>query len=101
MAGVDKGRILDWKNGSGLDEHYRKWMKKVEVSFKGPLATANNAVKCNYIIYWSGEEGMDFVDKCETSGKLPVAKRHMQHQCKSKLTDVLVDIYTFFNILTQ
>ena len=53
LAGIDKG----------LMEHYRKWRKKVEVLFKGPLNTANDAVKCNYIIYWSSEIGMELVDK--------------------------------------
>ena len=68
MAGIDKGPILDWTNDNGLDECCRKWKKRVEVLFKCPLNTAGNAVKCNYIIYWSGDEGMDLVDKWETEG---------------------------------
>ena len=47
----------------------------MKVLFKGPLATANNAVKCNYIIYWSGEEGMDLVEKWESEGKLDAGNR--------------------------
>ena len=50
---------MDWTNDNGLDEHYRKWKKKVEVLFKGPLNTAGDAVKCNYVIYLSGDHGMD------------------------------------------
>ena len=34
-----------------------------EVLFKGPLSEATEAVKCNYMIYWSGDHGMDLVDK--------------------------------------
>ena len=63
MAGIDRGPVLDWTDDNGLMEHYRKWKKEVEVLFKGPLNTANDQVKCNYIIYWSGEIGMESVAK--------------------------------------
>ena len=42
----------------------------MEVLFKGPLNTANDAVKCNYINYWSSELGMELVDKWEIEGKI-------------------------------
>ena len=45
---------MDWTNDSGLDEHYRKWKKQLEVLLKGPLSELTDAVKCNYVIYWSG-----------------------------------------------
>ena len=51
-------------------ECFRKWKKKVEILFKGPLTNANNPVKCNYIIYWPGEIGMELVDKWEIQGKI-------------------------------
>ena len=70
LVGIDKGHVMDWTNDSGLDECYRKWKKRVEVLFKGPLSTANDGVKCNYIIYWSGDYGMDLVDKWETENKI-------------------------------
>ena len=44
--------------------------EKVEILFRGPLTNANDAVKCNYIIYWSGETGMELVDKWETEEKI-------------------------------
>ena len=50
LAGIDKGPILDWTNDNGLMECYQKWRKKVEVLFKDPLNTANDQVKCNYVI---------------------------------------------------
>ena len=53
LAGIDKGPIWDWTDDNGLIERYRKWRKKVEVLCKGPLNMASDAVKCNYIIYWS------------------------------------------------
>ena len=41
----------------------------MEVLFKGPLSGVTDAVKCNYVIYWSGDHGMDLVDKWTTEGK--------------------------------
>ena len=38
----------------------------MEVLFKGPLNNANDPVKCNYIIYWSRDIGMELVE----NGKL-------------------------------
>ena len=38
----------------------------MEVLFQGPLNGVKEAVKCNYVIYWSGDHGMDLVDKCTT-----------------------------------
>ena len=61
---------MDWTNDNGLDEHYRKWKKHIEVLFKGPLSTAAEAVKCNYVIYWSGDHGMDLIDKWTAEGKI-------------------------------
>ena len=70
LVSIDKGPVRDRTNDSGLDEHYRKWKKRVEVLFIGPLNTANDGVKCNHIIYWSGDHEMDLVDKWETENKI-------------------------------
>ena len=48
----------------------------MEILFRGPLNTANDAVKCNYIIYWSGKPGMDLVDKWEIEGKITDASQN-------------------------
>ena len=63
LVGIDKGPVMDWTNDLALDERYRKWKKWLEVLFKGPLSELTDAVKCNYVIYWSGDCGMDLVDK--------------------------------------
>ena len=70
LVGIDKGPIMDWTNVSRLDEHYRKWKKWVEVLFLGPLSGVNEGVKCNYVIYWSGDHGMDLIDKWTTEGSI-------------------------------
>ena len=78
LAGIDKGPVLDWTDDNGLLEWFRKWKKNVEIPFRGPLATANDTVKCNYIIYWSGKTGMELVDKWETKDKIndAISQRH-------------------------
>ena len=76
----DQGPVLDWTDDNGLLERFRKWKKKVEILFQGPLATANDVVKCNYIIYWSGETGMELVDKWETKDKINDAQIAMTLQ---------------------
>ena len=42
----------------------------MEILFKGPLSEATETVKCNYVIYWSGDHGIDLVDKWNTEGKI-------------------------------
>ena len=39
-------------------------------SVQSPLNNANDQVKCNYIIYWSGGIGMELIDKWEIQGKI-------------------------------
>ena len=42
----------------------------MEVLFKGPVNAVAEGVKCNYMIYWSGDHGMDLVDKWTTEAKI-------------------------------
>ena len=42
----------------------------MEILFKGPLNGVAEEVKCNYVIYWRGDHGMDLVDKWTTEGKI-------------------------------
>ena len=42
----------------------------MEVLFKGPLNGVTEAVKCNYVIYWSSDHGLDLVDKWTTENKI-------------------------------
>ena len=70
LTGIDKDPILDWTDDNGLMEHYRIWKKKMEVLFWNPLNMANYAAKCNYIIYWSRETGMELVEMWEIEGKI-------------------------------
>ena len=50
----------------------------MEVLFsKGPLNGVNDAVKCNYIIYWSGDHGMDLVYKWTNENKITDANKEI------------------------
>ena len=42
----------------------------MEVLFKGPLNVVLEGIKCNYVVYWSGDHRMDLVDKWTTEGKI-------------------------------
>ena len=55
-------------------ESGRKW---VEVLFKGPLNVVLEGIKCNYVVYWSGDHGMDLVDKWTTEGKIHDGNKDM------------------------
>ena len=90
LVGIDKGPVMDWTNDIGLGERYRKWKKRVEVLFKGPLNTVAEGVKCNYIIYWSGDHGMELVDKWTTEGKINNGNKDAQ----DTFGHVLRDTYT-------
>ena len=42
----------------------------MELLYRGPLNGVAEAVKSNYVIYWSGDHGMDLIDKWTTEGKI-------------------------------
>ena len=42
----------------------------MEVLFLGLLNGVSETVKCNYVIYWSGDHGMDLVDKWTAEDKV-------------------------------
>ena len=42
----------------------------MEVLFLGPLSEATDTIKYNYMVYRSGDHGMDLVDKWTTEGKI-------------------------------
>ena len=51
----------------------------MEVLFKGPLNAVAEGVKCNYIIYWSGDHRMDLVDKWTAEGKITTGNKEQQN----------------------
>ena len=76
LVGIDNGPVVDWTDDKCLMECFRKWKKKLEILFKGSLTNANDPVKCNYIIYWSGEIGIELVGKWEIKGKIVDGNRN-------------------------
>ena len=55
IDGIDKGPVLDLTDDNSLMEYFRKWKKKVEIVFWGPLSATNDGGKCNFIIYCQGK----------------------------------------------
>ena len=51
----------------------------MEVLFKGPLNGVADGVKCNYIIYWSGDHGMELDDKWTAEGKINDGNKEQQN----------------------
>ena len=51
----------------------------MEVLFKGPLNGVTEAVKCHYVMYWSGDHGMDLVDKWTAEGKINDGNRDIKY----------------------
>ena len=51
----------------------------MEVLFKGPLNAVLEGIKCNYVVYWSGDHGMDLVDKWTTEVKSMMETRTGRH----------------------
>ena len=49
----------------------------MEVLFRGPLNGVAEGVKCNYMIYWSGDHEMDLVDKWTTEAKINDGNKNM------------------------
>ena len=76
LVGINKGAVIDWTNHSGLGECFRKWKKQLEILFKGPLSELTDPVKYNYVIYWSGDQGMDLVDKWTTERSINDANKN-------------------------
>ena len=61
----------------------------MEVLFKGPLNEATEAVKCNYVIYWSGNHGMDLVDKWITEAKINDGNKEMLNTYWTKFEEYI------------
>ena len=51
----------------------------MEVLFKGPLNAVAEGVKCNYIIYWNGDHGMELVAKWTSEGKINDGNKEQQN----------------------
>ena len=56
---------------------------------KGPLNGVAEAVKCNYVIYWSGYHGMDLVDKWTTEGKINDGNKEMLNTYWTKFEEYI------------
>ena len=51
--------------------------------------SATEAVKCNYMIYWSGDHVMDLVDKWTTEGKINDGNKEMLNTYWTKFEEYI------------
>ena len=61
----------------------------MEVLFQGLLNGVNESVKCNYVIYWSGDHGMDLVDKWTTEGKITDGNKNTLKTYRDKFEEYI------------
>ena len=47
---------MDWES-KDLNSSFKRFKEHAEFMFKGPLATKDEAVKCNYLMLWVGDKG--------------------------------------------
>lgn len=56
---IAKGPTMDWSAGEGLYNRFKIWKQQCELLFSGPLLKLDETIQCKYLLYWSGERGLD------------------------------------------
>ena len=59
--GMLKGPTMDWSAKEGLYSRYKLWKQQCEILFTGPLIKVEEKIQCKYLLYWSGERGLELV----------------------------------------
>jgi hypothetical protein len=50
---------MDWSTDKGLYGRFKIWKQQCELLFSGPLVKLEEPIRCKYLLYWSGERGLD------------------------------------------
>ena len=67
---MEIGPKLDCTCDGAIFECYQSWRKRCEFVFESALLDAPEQVKCSYLKFWLGEEGVSLIKKWETTNKL-------------------------------
>ena len=59
LSSFMKGPEMDWTSNDGLYTRYKLWKQRCELLFKGPLIKIEEKVLCSYLLFWSGERGLE------------------------------------------
>lgn len=70
LSGMELGPSMDWTENSSLHHRYKEWKRSLQTLFEGPLHEVEEKVQCRYLRFWSGNRGMDLVDKWKLSKQL-------------------------------
>ena len=50
---------IDWTPGPDLTQRLKRFRQKCELLFEGPLKARTNEQRCNYLLLWTGDYGLD------------------------------------------
>lgn len=62
-----KGPVMDWSTDEGLYSRFKIWKQQCELLFTGPLVKLEEAVKCKYLLFWSGRQGLELFNSWDLS----------------------------------
>ena len=58
---------MDWSVGEGLYNRFKLWKQQCELLFSGPLVKLKEPIQCKYLLYWSGERGLELFNSWDLS----------------------------------
>ena len=64
---IDKGPSMDWSTDENLYSQFKMWKQRCELLFTGPMAKIDDEIKCEHLLYWSGERGIELFNSWDLS----------------------------------
>lgn len=64
LAGFEPPK-MNWKLDIDLPKRFRRFRQKCNLLFDGPLSKRTVEQKCNYLLLWSGDHGLDLFNTWE------------------------------------
>ena len=59
---LENGPMFDWSRDSNMYKNYISWKQRIDMVFNSALRTTDEAVKCQYLKYWLGKEGLPLIE---------------------------------------
>ena len=78
---------MDWSVGEGPYNCFKLWKQQWELLFSGPLVKLEEAIQCKYLLYRSGERGLELFnswDLLEDEQKVLRKYPHARDKCPAK-----------------
>ena len=64
---IIKAPVMDWSIGEGLYKRFKLWKQQCELLFSGPLVKLEEPIQSKYLLYWSGERGLELFSSWDLS----------------------------------